>query len=165
MQSTIVLMIRCKRMQFNSAATQGFTLVELLIAIAILGVVSSIALVSATNYIEQSEAGVMNHNYEIAIDTARTNFVAARQMRDMGADVTSVVPDDSPGWVGIFNTTGSSAPGGGFAYEVGAGSNVNGAIGIAATGTYAGRDATITISRPAYAGMPASSVVIAQVDM
>lgn len=143
---------------------QGFTLIELMVTVAIIGVLGSIALMSYSQFISRSEAAVIVHNYEQAVDTARTNYIAARQLQAMGAGVDGVVPPDASGWVSLLNTTDPIAPGGGPAYQVGAGSPVTGAVGVEFNGAYTTRDSTVTINRPAYAGLPASSVIIAQVD-
>ena len=49
-------------------------------------------------------------------------------------------------------------------YVAGIGLPGTGAVGIQFTGSYATADAEVTISRPAYNGVPASSEIISQIN-
>ena len=147
-----------------SFRTKGFSLIELMAVVLVLGVISSIALATYTDYVDTAQAQTMVSNFETAVETAQNNYVAAEQLATTGAAVDRVVPPDSAGWVTILNSTRSSAPGGGEAYEAGAGDDTRGSIGIVYSGVYTNGDSTVTISRPAFAGMPAASALIAQTD-
>ena len=143
---------------------KGFTLIELMIAVAILGVLGSVALVSYSNMVTTSQAQAMVANFESAAKTAKTNYAAARQRMTMGTTVTPVIPPDSAGWVALLNSEARLAPGGGPPYQVGTGSVTTGAVGIVFAGSYGGRDSTVTLHRPAFAGVPAGSVMVAQTN-
>lgn len=148
----------------NTVTHGGFTLIEILIAVLVIGIVSSLALVSYSNYVDTANAQVLGSNYETAIQTAQKNYVAAEQLASTGAVVTRVVPADSQGWVDLLNSTNSAAPEGGLAYEVGTGNTATGAVGVVFTGTYGDGSSTVTLSRPAYAGFVTESVMVAQTD-
>ena len=96
----------------NSTPKQngGFTLIEILIAVLIIGVLGSLALVSYTDYVDTANFQVLGSNYETAIQTAQKNYVAAEQLASTGAVVTRVVPADSQGWVDLLNSTNAAAP-------------------------------------------------------
>ena len=145
-------------------AQKGFTLIELMIVVFVVGVISSIALVAYTNYINTAHAQALASNFETAIQTAQKNYVAAEQLATTGAPVDRVVPPDSDGWADLLNSTHSMAPAGGTAYESGAGDEARGAVGVVFNGTYANGDSTVTINRPAFAGMPAASVQVDQAN-
>ncbi len=140
----------------------GFTLIELMVVVAILAVVASLALVSYSNYLDNSRTAVVLANYESAVDIARGNYVVARQRSTLGASINDVIPGSSAGWTNMLNTISSGAPGGGEAYAVGTGSTVTGAVGIEFAGEYSSATSVVTIHRPAYMGMPATTEIISQ---
>ena len=142
----------------------GFTLIELMVTVGILGVIASIAFASYTSYIETARGGALTANFETAVQTARNNYVAARQLNAIGANATDVIPNTSAGWASMLNTAGSFAPDGGDAFEAGSGNETNGAVGVAFSGTYANYDSQVIVTRPAYAGLPETSVIIAQAN-
>ena len=150
------------RMSNDRPKQSGFTLIELMVVIAILAVVASLALVSYSNYLDNSRTAVVLANYESAVDIARGNYVVARQRSTLGASINDVIPGSAAGWTNMLNTIGSGAPGGGEAYAVGTGSTVTGAVGIEFAGDYSSATSVVTIHRPAYMGIPASTEVISQ---
>jgi len=143
---------------------KGFTLIELMIVVAILGVISSIALTSYSQFVSTAQGGTMVHNFEVAVDTARTSYAAARQRVAMGIPANTVIPANSADWVALLNQDNRSAPAGGDPYEVGTGNVNTGAVGLVFSGSYANRDSTLTIHRPAFAGVPEGSILVAQAN-
>ena len=144
--------------------SSGFTLIELMIVVAILGVIGSIALTSYSQFVSTAQGGTMVHNFEVAVDTARTNYAAARQKVAMGISANNVVPATSADWVALLNQDNRSAPAGGEPYEVGTGNPTTGAVGIVFAGSYSNHDSTITIHRPAFGGVPQGSILVAQAN-
>ena len=94
----------------------------------------------------------------------QNNYAAAKQHVSMGASVARYIPTNAQGWVDMLGSNDARAPEGGSAYIIGAGDDITGAIGIGMTGSYGGRDSVVTIYRPAYRGVPATSISFAQVD-
>ncbi|MEM7077804.1 MAG: type II secretion system protein [Pseudomonadota bacterium] len=148
------------RHQSNS----GFTLIELLVVMGVLGIIMSIALASYSSYIETARGGTIKANFEIAVNTAKNNFAAARQLTAIGASINSVIPASSAGWADMMNTSGSQAPEGGDPFEPGLGNVTNGAVGVQYVGAWSNRDAEVIITRPTYSGVPGASEIIRQAD-
>lgn len=148
----------------NKSNSHGFTLIELMIVVALIGVVSSMALVAYSSYQQTASAQAMVSNFESAIKTTKANYLAARQLRSIGAPVNRVIHTNSDAWASAFNHGNSRAPGGGEAYEVGAGNGITGAVGVEFNGSYATLDAVVILYRPAFAGVDAQSISIDQVN-
>ncbi len=144
---------------------RGFTLLELMIVVMVLGIVASLGLASYSNYIETTRAQSLNSNFEAAVSTARNNYRAAENLSALGAPVARVIPTDSAGWVDLMNAFPSSAPAGGVAYEAGTGNTTNGAVGLVFAGDYSNNSSTLTVHRPAFSGMAATSAMITQADI
>lgn len=146
----------------RSGSSQGFTLVELLVVIAVMGLLVSIAISSYQNYVTSASVATVNNNYGEAVRSVRNQFASADARRSSGADITNTVPSDIAGWLAILNPLSAPAPGGNPAYELGAGNGSSGAIGIEISGSYAGGDLQVTVTQPAFADMAAKSETISQ---
>ncbi|MEM9620111.1 MAG: type II secretion system protein [Pseudomonadota bacterium] len=143
----------------------GFTLVELMITVAILGIIAALAMAAYANYITTAQTTSLQNNFEAAVRTARTNYMTAENLTTLGANTDQVVPDQSSAWVDLLNRLPAKAPDGGPAYEAGTGNVTNGAVGIIFAGDYADNSSTLTVHRPAYNGLPAISVMVTQASL
>lgn len=142
--------------------SKGFTLVELLVVIAVMGLLVSIAISSYQNYVTSASIATVSNNYGEAVRAVRNQFAAADARRANGAEFADTVPSDVPGWLAILNPTSVTAPGGAAAYEAGLGNSGLGSIGIEVSGSYAGGDLQVTINQPAFADMGAKTETISQ---
>jgi|TARA_B100001964_G_scaffold128829_1_gene142495 hypothetical protein len=87
------------------------------------------------NYIETANMAKVTANFEEAVRLARNTFVKDKTRITIGLPATA--PNDTAGWITMFNKSGVLAPGGGPAYipsnnkkDTGRGDMVTGAIGV-----------------------------------
>jgi len=138
--------------------TKGFTLLELLVVVAIIGLLASVAMGAYQGNLAAVRAAKMIHHYGDSDRLVKSLFANAQAARAIGGTV--VFPATANDWLIEINPGNSLAPGGGAAFVTGTGNAQTGAVGVVYTGSFAGNDAVVVLHRPAYSGVAAASTTI-----
>lgn len=162
------------------ASTKGFSLFELMIAVAVVGILSAVAVPAYRGYVDTANMTKVTATFEESVRYTTNLFARARTRAALGIEVN--IPATAEDWIQELNPANVEAPGGGPAFIVSRdrrgerGDALTGAIGVSwrpyqpprtsrKGKTRPGKEAQLKLFRPLYSSLSGQRATITQNDL